>query len=339
MKISHGTEMARMQSFHRRASAIETQLQQVSKELTTGLKSDLHEATAGNLGKLHGIERAIARQEAYSRNVTIVEQRLDGMQSGLAKIREPLAELGVDMASAAGISDYMASMTLADSARLDFKQAVSALNTKFNGQSLFAGAGLDSAALESGETILAELDTLVAADATAADVIATIEDYFGDPPATGAFYTNGYVGSTTDMGSVDIAEGDRVDFSVRADDDEIVAALQALALAAVVSGGALSGSQQEQMDVIAEAGTQLIQANESLTDYAGSLGVIQEHVETTKAHNLAESSALDIARANLISSDQTEAATVFQALEAQLETVYTVTSRLSQLSFVNYMGR
>lgn len=338
MKVYHGTEMARMQAFQRRAGSVQQSLDTAAKELSTGLKTDLQEATGGNLGKLHGVERSLARQAAYARNITMVEQRLDGMQNALGRIQQPLAALSVDMVSASGVSDYTGSMTLADGARLDFMNAISTLNGQFNGQTLFGGAKVDSAALASGATILAELDTIVSGDATAADVIATVEAYFAKTPA-GDFYTNGYIGSTDDMGAVDVGEGNRISFGARADDDEIVAILQGLALAAVVAGGALSGDSQEQMDVIAESGAQLLQANEGLLDYMGSLGVVQESVETAKAYNVAETDALEIARVDLISADATETATVFQALEAQLETVYTVTARLSDLSFINYMGR
>jgi flagellar hook-associated protein 3 FlgL len=335
MKVNHGTEMARMQAFQRRAGAIEKALDTAGKELTTGIKSDLHEATGGNLGKLHGIERSLARQAAYAQNITLVEQRLDGMQNALGKIQGSLAQLSVDMVSTSGINDHSASMTIAEGARLDFINAVSSLNSGLNGQSLFAGGKVDSAALAPGATILAELDALVASDATAADVIASVEAYFAKP--AGGFHTSGYVGSAQDRGSVDVGAGQRIEFPQRADDDEIVATLKGLALAAVVAGGALDGDTAEQMDVIAEAGAQLLQASEGLLDYMGSLGVQQENVEAVKAHNVAETDALKLARVDLISADTTEAATVFQALEAQLETVYTVTSRLSNLTFTSYM--
>lgn len=337
MKVSHGTEMARMQAFQRRAGSIQQALDTTSKELSTGIRSDFHEATGGNLGKLHGIERSLARLSAYSQNLTMAEQRLDGMQNSLGRIQGSLAELSVDMVSASGVSDYPGSMALAEGARLDFVNAVSALNNQFNGQTLFGGAKLDGTALAAGATILAELDALVAADATAADVIATVEAYFAKTPTAGAFYTNGYVGSTEDMGSVDIGENNRIDFTVRADDDEIVATLQGLALAAVIAGGALDGDAQEQMDVIAESGAQLLQANEDMLDYMNALGVIQEHVETSRAQNRSQTDVLELARVDLISADPTETATYFQALEAQLETVYTVTARLSNLNFTNYM--
>ena len=84
MKVNHGSEMARMQAFQRRAAGIETSLQTAGKELTTGLRSDLQDATGGNLGKLHAIERTLAKNEAYARNITVVEQRLDAAQSVLA---------------------------------------------------------------------------------------------------------------------------------------------------------------------------------------------------------------------------------------------------------------
>ena len=52
---------------------------------------------------------------------------------------------------------------------------------------------------------------------------------------------------------------------------------------------------------------------------------------------MAESGTLELARGNLIEADPAETATFFEALEAQLKAVYTVTTRLSDLSFINFM--
>jgi flagellar hook-associated protein 3 FlgL len=339
MKVSNSSELARMHSFQRRTASIEEKLATAGKELSTGLKSDLHQATGGNLGKLHAIERSLARNTAYTRNLTLVEQRMDGAQNALGLIQSPLDKLSINLVSASGISDHVSSITLAGEARLTFANAVGALNTTVNGQTLFAGAALDNPALTSGQAILAELDALVAADVTAGAAIAKIEAYFAKAPTAGGFYTSGYLGSTADMGSVDVGEDNRVNFAFRADDEEIVNVLKGLALAAVVAGGALSNSQDEQMDMLSEAGAQLLQAKEGLLDYRSAIGVVQQNVESAKAWNVSETEALELARVDLISADATEAATVFQALEAQLETVYTVTTRLSNLSFVNFMGR
>lgn len=337
MKINGATELARMQAFQRRANAVEKQLETAGKELTTGLQSDLQKATGGNLGKLHAIERSLSRNAAYEQNIASVDLRLTAAVDALSRIQKPFGELAIDMVSKTGIHDHGSSMTLADTARAEFVNTVSSLNATANGQTLFSGAAIDSAALENGEVILAELDTLVAGETTAAGVIAAIEGYFAKAPAPGDFYTNGYLGADQDAGAVEVSENGRLRYSARADDDEIVGVLKALALSAVIGGGALAGDNEEQLEALAESGAQMIEAREGLLDYTNALGLQQEFVESSKARNQAEVETLEMARVNMISADPTDAATAFQALELQLQTVYTVTSRLSELNFLNYL--
>lgn len=334
MKINGATELARMQSFQRRAASIENALDTTSKELSSGIKSDLHKATGGNLGKLHAIERTLAKNIAYDRNINFLELRVDGAQNALGLIQEPLDALSVDLVSAAGVGDYVSSTTLAATARLDFKSAVSALNTEVNGQTIFGGAAVDRQALAGGEAILAKLDAAVSGAASAADVITAIDAYFAPG---GEFMTNDFLGSATDIGAADVGAGVRISYNARADDAEIVSVLKALALASVVAGGTLAGNQNEQMAVLSEAGAQLLEAKEGLLDYRGNLGVTQQNIESSKARNVAETGTLELARAKLIEADPAETATFFEALEAQLKTVYTVTTRLSDLSFINFM--
>ena len=46
---------------------------------------------------------------------------------------------------------------------------------------------------------------------------------------------------------------------------------------------------------------------------------------------------LDLARTKIVATDPLEAASAYQTLEVQLESIYTVTSRLASLRFANFM--
>ena len=51
----------------------------------------------------------------------------------------------------------------------------------------------------------------------------------------------------------------------------------------------------------------------------------------------AEATALGLAREALIGADPYEAAAALEAAETQLETLYTLTARISRLSLVNFL--
>jgi len=65
--------------------------------------------------------------------------------------------------------------------------------------------------------------------------------------------------------------------------------------------------------------------------------VIEAQIDGATARNTAESSALELARAELIAIDPYKAATDLTSVQTQLETLYALTARLSRLSLVEYL--
>lgn len=134
-----------------------------------------------------------------------------------------------------------------------------------------------------------------------------------------------------------IGEGQRLDYGMRAENDQIVAVLRAQALAAVVAGGALAGNQTERMALLGTAGDRLLAAKEGILDLRASVGSLQETVERSKAERVSERETLDLARTRIVATDPLESASAYQMLQQQLESIYTVTSRLANLRFLNFM--
>lgn len=336
MKVTGGgSEMARMQALQRRAVATRDALDRAGTELTTGEKSSRFKATGGNLTRLFSLERSLDRNAVFSETIALTELRLDVMQEGLGRILAPAEELAIDLSTAVGLGDVAAGRMHAATARRDFAATVGVLNTQVAGQSLFAGTATDGAALAAADAILADLDTLAGGAADAAAAIAAIDAYF-TPPA-GGFFATGYVGSTADLTPVEIGEGQRLDYGVRADAAELVAVLRGQAMAAVVAGGALAGNDAEQMALLAEAGTRMLAAKEGLIALRTRVGIDQEAVERARAERVGERDTLELARAKIVAVDPLEAASAYQQLQVQLEAVYTVTARLANLRFVNFM--
>ena len=52
---------------------------------------------------------------------------------------------------------------------------------------------------------------------------------------------------------------------------------------------------------------------------------------------MSERDTLDLARTKIVATDPLEAASAYQTLQVQLESIYTVTSRLANLRFANFM--
>ena len=336
MRVNGGSELARLQMLQRQAIGVRNKLGVASEEMTTNQKASRYEATGGNLTRLFALERSLDRNAVFTATISLTETRVDTMQTALGTILAPLEDLAVDLSTAVSLGDKASALTHAATARADFKGTVSALNAQVAGQSLFAGTATDRAALAPADTILADLDALAQGAATGADAIAAIDAYFARP--SGGFYATGYTGSGDDLAEVDIGDGNRLDAGLRADRDELVAVLRGQALAAVVAGGAFAGDSDAQMTMLGAAADSLLPAKEGLIALRSALGTVQETVENAKAQRVAERETIDLARTALLATDPLEAASTFDALENQLNAIYTVTARLSSLRFLNFMS-
>lgn len=335
MRVGGGSELARMQMLQKQAVATRNRLDVAAKELTTNLKASRFEASGGNLTRLFALERSLDRNAVFSQTISLTELRLEIMQESFGQLLKPAESLSLDLTQATSLGDYSAAMLHAGTARGAFVDAVGLLNAQVAGQSLFAGTETDSAALIDAEAILSDLQAAIGGATTAAGAIAAVDAYFASPG--GGFFTTAYVGSTDDVTPVDIGEGQRLDYAMRADEQRIVALLRAHATAAVVADGALAGSQAERMTMLAEAGARTLVAKEGVLDLRSDVGIMQERVENAKASRVSERETLDLARAKIVAVDPLEAASAYQQLEVQLESIYTVTSRLAGLRFSNFM--
>ncbi len=338
MKVIATSDLGRLASLQNRAAETREQLNRASTEMTTGENTSRYEATQGNLTRIFAIDRSLDRNEAFSQAINLTVVRVDTMQSTLGLILSPLESLSANLTSTATMNDLGSSLLHAKAARFAFKDTVAALNAQAGGLSLFAGTATDGSAIAPADDILAQLDALAQGASTASDAIAAIDDYFRkEPDPAGAFYSDGYTGSTDDTAGVDVGEGRRLDYGLRADNDKFVAVLRAHALAAVVDGGAFANDKESQLEMLRASGRAMIEAKNGVLELQTGVGVSQSILEDAKAGRLAERDTLELARNKVMGVDQTESAALYQALGAQLEAIYTVTARLSKLSYAQFL--
>ncbi len=336
MRVTGGSDLARLQMLQKQAFSTRNKLDVAGQELSSGLKASRYAATGGNLTRLFALERSLDRNAVFTENISLTELRLDTMQESLGRLQTSTEDLSIDLSESVSRGDYSAALLHADAARRAFADTVGTLNTQVAGQSLFAGTTTDRAALAPADAMLADLDALATGAPTAAAAITAINAYFAKSPP-GAFYTSGYIGSTSDLTPVQVGEGQQIDYGMRADNDQLVAVLRSQALAAVVSGGAFAGNQTEQMALMGEAGAQMLAAKEGVLDLRAGVGSLQEAVETAKAQRVSEHDTLDLARTKIVATDPLESASAYQTLQDQLESIYTITARLTNLRFLNFM--
>ncbi len=328
-------DLANTFQLRRFTSESKSELARLAKELTTGLKADLGAAVAGDFGPFAGIERSLRANEAYKTANNEATSMFAGAQIALESVQSITRDLSPALLTAASARDRTLVTTTAVDARQKFDAVVSRFNTQIADRAVFSGSATDATALASAPEMMVGILASVSGLTSADDIEAAVDTWFDDPG--GGFAASGYGGASTDMGPMIVAEGETVEMTVRADDQVVRDTLKGFALATLVAEGILDGDVEGQADLLERAAMRLVAADGDVTTLRASIGTAEQRVEEAQARNAAQASAYELARGELVNADPYETATMLESVYAQIETLYTVTARLSALRFSDYM--
>jgi flagellar hook-associated protein 3 FlgL len=326
-------DMAQNFYLRRQTTEAKAALQRLTTEVTTGRASDLARHVGGDFAALNGIDATLSRLSGYESSTTELGLMSGAMQAALGTIDTLSADLGPALLSASTPSNPTLVNIAAAEGRQGFETTISALNARVGDRALFAGQGTDGQALIDANSILTALATAAMGAVTAADIELAVFAWFDDPAGYAAV---AYKGAAT-LAPVKIGEGQAVQLRVTALDPTIRDTLKGLALAAMLDGGALAGAPAARADLARRAGDQLIRSQVGRTETAARLGVAEAAISEAAISNASEGTALGIARSGIVEIDAYEAATQLQEAEVQLQTIYTLTARLSRLSLVDFL--
>jgi len=175
----------------------------------------------------------------------------------------------------------------------------------------------------------------IAGATTMEDARTAINDWFDVPG--GGFETLGYLGDTGDNPTRRIDDETTAEYPARADDQAVRDVLKATALAALATDTGLVMDNDERALMFSAATTDLISAGGPIVNLQAVTGAEEARVDSANARLTAQVSALSLMRNDMVSADPFQTATELEAVQTQLETHYTVTARLSQLSLVRYL--
>lgn len=332
MQIGYG-DLAQTLLLRRHTAAAKADITRLSQEVTTGLTSDTARHLSGNLGQVNAIDAAQARLAAYGTVTDELGPLASALQSGLGVIADLADTAQAALLPAAGTVTTTQVDGAAAAARSALDTMMSTLATRFGDRSLFGGSATATTAVGDSAALLAALGPVVAGATDAESARTAISDWFDDPAG---FAAQMYHGSDP-AGPVPVAEGVSVRLQVTANDPALREVMKGLAMGALLDDGLFAGQPEARADLAAQAGQSLLAAGDGLTQLAARLGSAQEKIADAATRNTAESSALDIARVDLLGVDSYDASTRLTDAEDRLQLLYTLTSRLSDLSLVNYL--
>lgn len=319
----------------RQNTALRSDAQRLAQELTTGERADPVRALGSDLGALADIDWRRGLSSAFGQATREAAVTTGAMQQVLGRLQDAAGALGAVALLAANSTPEATLAGPAAQARETLSSIVSALNTRVAGRSVFAGVATDRPALASADSLLADLRGAVAGLTDPAAVAAAIRGWFDTPG--GGFAMQGYQGAPTNIPAFRVAEGERVSLDIRADSPDLRAVLSSVAMAALANDPGLSLGDAGRRALFRAAGMGILSANDGLTSLRATLGVTEKRLEETGVRLQSEQSALEQARATLLGVDPYEAATRLEQARLNLESLYTVTARLSRLRLTEYL--
>ncbi|WP_050525283.1 flagellin [Pseudorhodobacter ferrugineus] len=327
--------MAQTFMLRRMTTSLKQQANTAAQELTTGYSANIGQKLGGDLTRFSALESTLSRLKGYRFATDTAATTANAMQSVFGQIDSLTQDLGGALLTAANAENPQALQSLISDAGARFASVLAALNTKVGDKTLFAGIASDGPAVAGVDVILSalEADIAGAGASTAGDIEAAVQSWFDDPAG---FEAVGYLGGPS-AGSLSISAEDRVDLGFTAVDPVMRDTLKSLAMVALVGRGAVVPDSATGVQIVQIAGTSLFANQSDRTYRAADLGMQQARIEQAQTRNQAETSALELARSNLLAVDPYEAATRMEAAQTQLETLYSVTARLSRLRLVDFL--
>ncbi len=327
-------DMAQQLSFARNTTAIKTDLNRLTTELSTGKRADLANALSGDTSRFTSIRSNLTQVEAYLQTANETATRLEQVQNTLARFDKALGQTADQLLKVTDISNAQQVDRAVETSQSAFVELVQTLNIRIGDRSLFSGTAVDAPALQGGDAMLADIAAGIPPNASAADILQAVEDWFQSP--AGGFNTTGYLGATGGDAQVRISDARNIEASPRADNAAIRDALQAVASSAVL-GNLPTSNDATRLELVKHSGEAILGAAAGVVGIRASLGASQQILSEEVSQLRAEKVALSIQSNQLDAADPFETAVALQAVQVQLEAHFSAVARVSQLSLLRYL--
>lgn len=330
-------DMAQAYVLRRQTSDLKSALDRLTQEMGSGQRADLGAATSGDFRTLAGIDHSLANLDAFHTATTESGLLTETLQSALRTTQSLAADIAPSLLQAGSGGSGTQIRLVANDARQRLFATVGALNVRVADRYALSGDATDKRPLSDAQDILGGLMTAISGQVTISGVSSAVDGWFNAPPGGGGFLDMVYGGSATPLAPFQIGQGDQASVVLTAADPVLRDTLKGLALAALVAEGALPGDQNAQSGLLQLAGQRLTTANGNLAELRGTLGTVEAQIGDVATRNVAEKTALQLARNGIVAADPYDTANELQATKTQLETMFTLTARLSRLSLADFL--
>lgn len=318
-------------------SNAQTEITKLQTEAVTGTYADVGLELGTRTSTSVDYNRESSRLQSIMDSNSIAEQRMDASQLAMENMSASAQTLLNSVIALSGNTDASSLSVAKTTAMSTLENFVSYSNTSVNGEFLFSGINTDVQTLS--DTFITDItDDFNAAfstqfpdpsSVTADDMKAFLADY-----QDGLDWSSWTGASETTMSSR-VSTSETVSTSTTANSD----GFKNLVLASVISSQLVnSGLNASALAVVNDTTTSLAgSAISGIDTQRAQIGLSQERVEKANTYMSAQKTIIDTQLNNLVGVDTYEASTRLTTLLNQVETSYTITSKIQGLSLVNYL--
>lgn len=337
MSLNSIGDQARAFALHVASNRLKTTLTTLTREVASGEVADLGLRLQGNTRALNEIEGRLGTTRQLQRNGAEAATQLQGVQDLFDAVRVTVGDLGIALASDPFAGAGVELGTRAAETAQTFEAVVQRLNGTNSNRYLLSGQASDVAPLSDASQILDALQGATTGLTTAGDVAQAIGDWFDAPQGGGGFLDVAYHGTFGPGQRIPVGDGVAVDITTTAASPAVRDLLKGLATAAILDRGVLSGNPAEARQLTVQAGRRMIDAETTLLGEMGRVGLGQQMIDRAQSANSAALDTLERSRNDIRRADPFETAAALTEVQAQLESLYAVTARLSKLKLVDYL--
>ena len=346
MKASYVSSYSVNLALRSSTARLQASLPNLQQEMVTGLHADSGMSLGSQTATLATVKNDITNIERLYDTNNRVMTRMSMAQSGL----DQLNTLAQEVVNAIGLTlgDDSQKDAVATSAQNAVMELTTVLNRQADGIYLFAGDNADTAPLieYEGTALQAAFDTAFQTyfgfpktDAAAAGITAAqVNDFIttvAEPLFTGAGWTTNVSSASDTLQRARVEDGLTVDVSVSANED----AFQQIAI------GSILASEFYQTEIGGEglfavgeyAAETVATAISGLTKIQGQLGLREERVARANDSLSVQKDLFETYVVDLDGVDAYQAAIKLNTLITQIEVSYSVTSRIQNLSLIQFL--
>jgi len=319
-------------------------------EVATGKRADLADRLGDSAASLFGLQASRTHARGHIDRIGIVETRLSVTQTALQHLRGTTEGLQYRQLLDETVNTDGYGTLQRQGATAGIAQVLSTLNSAVDGRYLFAGQAVDTPPMIQDNTMLTEVETVVANHVAAAGgriettaqvdaLLAEVTSMFDDSHANPALHFSGqlYQGAadaTADL-SFDDGTGRAITYGAKASEGGVRSLLEGLHLLAAVQKDEGQFGAAAYKQLAAATVSKIDAGSNAITGIEARLGRGQSDTNTFREEQQASIVTLGNRIANLQEADPTEAATRLASLETQLQASFLATSRILRLSLAN----